>query len=358
MGSIEYPWDRHATAYAAAVARREQGAAQRGMENILPILLDLLGDVRDKATVTPRYRHGGQGPGVLPATCPHVPVADIRAPQGGRWSWPCRLARRGRGTRRVAPGRHDTPDDTPAAHPRRPSSAATGGGGPRGCGDGTITAPPPRGQGNRLVSAPAPSTVSRGVRPGTPPRHVGPRHAPPRRRVRPAPRPRGAPVRPPARGATGSRRPARAAGRAGPARASRPLTAPSAKAGGSNPARDEPLRHPGGRGVPLFRCGPPPPPRRLPPRSGRLRAGRRSGSGDLGRRRRSCRGDEGHERQEGATRARCAGVGGGGGRDTSQQRGTAPDRAGCNAALRPPPAMRQGRPPALPVTRRYSRPRR
>jgi SAM-dependent methyltransferase len=51
MGSTENPWDRHATAYAAAVARREQGTPQRGLESILPIMLDLLGDVTGKAAL-------------------------------------------------------------------------------------------------------------------------------------------------------------------------------------------------------------------------------------------------------------------------------------------------------------------
>jgi SAM-dependent methyltransferase len=51
MGSTENPWDRHATAYAAAVARREQGTPQRGVEGILPIMLDLLGDVTGTAAL-------------------------------------------------------------------------------------------------------------------------------------------------------------------------------------------------------------------------------------------------------------------------------------------------------------------
>ena len=70
MSSTENPWDRHATAYAAAVARRERGAAQREMENILPILLDLLGDVRDKA--------------VLDAGCGEGFLARVLAARGAR----------------------------------------------------------------------------------------------------------------------------------------------------------------------------------------------------------------------------------------------------------------------------------
>ncbi len=70
MGVTENPWDTHATAYAAWVARREQGMAQRGMEGILPILLDLLGDVTGKA--------------VLDAGCGEGFLARILAARGGR----------------------------------------------------------------------------------------------------------------------------------------------------------------------------------------------------------------------------------------------------------------------------------
>jgi len=51
MGSTENPWDSHAAPYAAAVARREQGAAQYGVAAILPILLGLLGDVTGTAAL-------------------------------------------------------------------------------------------------------------------------------------------------------------------------------------------------------------------------------------------------------------------------------------------------------------------
>jgi len=70
MGSIENPWDTHATAYAGAVARREQGGTQRGMGSILPILLDLLGDVDGKA--------------VLDAGCGEGFLARILAARGAR----------------------------------------------------------------------------------------------------------------------------------------------------------------------------------------------------------------------------------------------------------------------------------
>ncbi len=70
MSSTENPWDSHAAPYAAAVARREQGAAQYGVAAILPILLGLLGDVCDKV--------------VLDAGCGEGFLARVLAARGAR----------------------------------------------------------------------------------------------------------------------------------------------------------------------------------------------------------------------------------------------------------------------------------